>query len=49
MDRRRLSVCDNFVGYTDAMGHINQCNVSTELIDYIEYKYRKYEHSRNDR
>lgn len=30
MDRRRLSVCANFVGYTDAMGHINQPNVSIE-------------------
>jgi hypothetical protein len=31
MDRRRLSVCANFVGYTDALGHTNQSNVSTEL------------------
>ena len=31
MDRRRLSACANFVGYTDAMGHINQPNVSTYI------------------
>lgn len=29
MDRRRLSACANFGGYTDAMGHhINPTNVS---------------------
>ncbi|CAF0933375.1 unnamed protein product [Rotaria sordida] len=26
MDQRRLSVCANFVGYTDAMGYTNQSN-----------------------
>lgn len=26
MDRRRLSACANFMGYTDAMGYINQPN-----------------------
>jgi hypothetical protein len=43
MDRRRLSVCAKFVGYTDAMGHINQSNVSIELTDYREYQYTKCE------
>jgi len=43
MDRRRLSVFANFVGYTDAMGHIYQSNVSIELKDYREYQYTKCE------
>jgi hypothetical protein len=33
MDRRRLSACANFVGYTDAMGHVHQSNVSIEFMD----------------
>ena len=37
MDRRRLSACANFVGYTDAMGYINQPNVSIEVIDIYIY------------
>ncbi len=28
MDRRRLSACANFIGYSDGMGYINQPNVS---------------------
>jgi hypothetical protein len=38
MDRRRLSACANFVGYTDAMGH---STVSIELMDDRKYIYTK--------
>jgi hypothetical protein len=34
MDRRRLSACANFMGYTDAMGYINQPNVSMKEHGY---------------
>jgi hypothetical protein len=40
MDRRRLSVCANFVGYTSSMGYINPPNVSIKLIGYMKYIYR---------
>ena len=39
MDRRRLSACANFVGYSDAMGYINQPYVSIKIIQSYRLDY----------